>query len=104
MIIFIVSPYFVKPYEKENERYSVKIEQLSHSQVELQKFEVDSSANKVFKLKINEYSLNHILDTLFQHERLREDYVINLHFESKKGTSKEDLKKILLEYDKEENQ
>jgi hypothetical protein len=30
--------------------------------------------------------------------------VINLHFESKKGTSKEDLKKLLLEYDKEENQ
>jgi hypothetical protein len=48
--------------------------------------------------------LNHVLDTLFQHERLLEDYVINLHFESKKGTSKEDLKKLLLEYDKEENQ
>jgi|LakMenE01Jun11ns_1017448.scaffolds.fasta_scaffold9888485_1 hypothetical protein len=104
MLIFIVSPYFFKPYVKENESYSVKIEQLSYSQVELQKFEVDSSANKVFKLKINEYSLNHVLDTLFQHERLLEDYVINLHFESKKGTSKEDLKKLLLEYDKEENQ
>ena len=104
MLIFIVSPYFFKPYVKENESYSVKIEQLSYSKVELQKFEVDSSANKVFKLKINEYSLNHVLDTLFQHERLLEDYVINLQFESKKGTSKEDLKKLLLEYDKEENQ
>lgn len=104
MLILFVSPYFVKPYVKENESYSVKIEHLSFSKVELQRFEVDSSANKVFKLDIKEYSINHILDTLFQHERLLDDYVINLHFESKKGTSKEELKKLLLEYEKEENQ
>ena len=82
----------------------MKIEHLSFSKVELQRFEVDSSANKVFKLDIKEYSINHILDTLFQHERLLDDYVVNLHFESKKGTSKEELKKLLLEYEKEKNQ
>ena len=104
MLILIIIPYFEQPYVKENENYTVKIEDLSFSKVELQKFEVDSSAGKVFNLKINEYSINHILDTLFQHERLLEDYVINFHFESEKGTSKEELKKLLLEYDMEENQ
>jgi hypothetical protein len=104
MLIFLVSPYFVKPFVKKNDNYSVKIESLSFSKVELQRFEVDSSANKVFKLDIKEYSINHILDTLFQHERLLDDYVVNLHFESKKGTSKEELKKLLLEYEKEKNQ
>jgi hypothetical protein len=58
----------------------------------------------MYKAEIKEYSINHILDSLYQYKRNREDHLINIKLESQKGLTKEEFKVLLLEYDKNELQ
>ena len=69
-----------------------------------QKFQIDSTSNRIFKIDIEEYSFNHILDSLYQFERNKEDILINMKLESKKGITKEELKELLSDYEKSELQ
>lgn len=101
-VIPVLISFLEKPYAKENDNYSLRIKYINYNNKNSQKFEIDSSSNKIFKVEINEYSINHILDSLFQHKRNKEDHLINIHLKSEKGISKKNLKKVLLDYDKEE--
>jgi membrane protease YdiL (CAAX protease family) len=100
----LITSIFEKPYEKVTEKYTLKIEYLNYSTKKSQKFEIDSISGKMFKAEIEEYSINHILDYLYQYKRERNDYLVNIKLESQKGLTKEDFKVLLLEYDKNEIQ
>lgn len=96
----LISSIFEKPYEKVTESYTLKIEYLNYNTNKLQKFEIDTSTSKIFKAEINEYSINHVLDSLYQFKRKRDDCLVNIEFQSKNGIDKEKLQKLLLEYAK----
>ena len=101
-IIPILISLFEKPYELSNNDLNLKIEYLNYNSNIQQKFQIDSTSNRIFKIDIKEYSFNHILDSLYQYERNEEDILINIKFESKKGITKEELKKLLSDYEKSE--
>jgi membrane protease YdiL (CAAX protease family) len=103
-IIPIIISIFEKPYERTTDDYVLKIEYLNYNISNQQKFQIDSTSNEIFKIDIEEYSFNHILDSLYQYERNRDDILINLKLESKKGLTKKELKNLLLDYDKSELQ
>lgn len=69
-----------------------------------QKFQIDSTSNRIFKIAIEEYSFNHILDSIYQYERNRDDILINMKMVSEKGMTTEEFKKLLMEYDQNELQ
>lgn len=96
--LMLLGTYFEKPYAKEEAHYTLKIESLAFNTKSGQKFAVEADSGKVYKASIKEYSLNHVLDSLFQYERKAEDQLLNLEVESKDGLSKEELKKELLTY------
>ena len=95
---------FEKPYENSSENHTLIIEYLNYNTNKLQKFQIDSTSNRIFKIAIEEYSFNHILDSLYQFERNKEDVLINMKLESKKGITKEELKELLSDYEKSELQ
>lgn len=95
---------FEKPYENSSENHTLIIEYLNYNTNKLQKFQIDSTSNRIFKIDIEEYSFNHILDSLYQFERNKEDVLINMKLESKKGITKEELKELLSDYEKSELQ
>ena len=101
-IIPIIISIFEKPYERITDDYKLKIEYLNYNTSKPQKFQIDSTSNKIFKIYIKEYSFNHILDSLYQYERKSDDILINMKMESKKGITKEELKKLLSDYEKSE--
>lgn len=103
-IVPIILLVFEKPYERITEDYTLKIENLYYNTSKPQKFVIDSGSNEIYKINIEEYSFNHILDTLFHYERNRDDLLININFESKTGLTKEELKNLLLDFDKSELQ
>jgi membrane protease YdiL (CAAX protease family) len=95
---------FEKPYEKSEKNYTLKIENLRYNTSNRQKFQIDSISNKMFKVDIEEYSINHILDSLYHYNRKRDDCLVNIKLASSKGLTKEEFKVLLLEYDKNELQ
>lgn len=96
--LVLLSSYFEKPYVKEEANYTLKIESLAFNTKNGQQFAVEADSAKFYKASIKEYSLNHVLDSLFQYERKAEDQLLNLELESKDGLSKEELKNELLTY------
>ncbi len=103
-VIPIIISVFEKPYERITDDYALKIEYLNFNTSKPQKFQIDSTSNQIFKIDIEQYSLNHILDSLYQYERNREDILINIKLESKTGLTKEKFKNLLFDYDKNELQ
>lgn len=101
-IVPLIISIFEKPYEKVTKNYTLKIEYLNYSTNKPQSFKIDSISSKIFNAEIEEYSINHILDSLYQYKRKNEDHLINIKLESQKGITKEEFKALLLEYDKEE--
>lgn len=106
LVIGILLPLFLiqfeKPYELNNKNYSVKIEHLAFCDLDKQKREINSKNNIIYKLKFEDYSINHILDSVCNYKNNKEDYLINIELESKKGIDKDKVKNILLKYYKEE--
>lgn len=84
---------------KNEKDYNLKIKEISFNHDGNQLFKIDSSKQKIHSIHISEYSYNHILDSLFNHNRHKNDILIDLNFESKNGIDKNSLKKVLLEYD-----
>ena len=94
--LFIV--FFEKPYTKSVEGYSVQIEYVNYNKRDNQIFEIDSLDGKIYSIYIKEYSINHILDSLNGYKRSKEDYLINIKLNSKKGISSKDVESVLLDY------
>lgn len=103
-ILPLITSFIEQPYEKVTGNYTLKIDYLNYSTIESQKFKIDSIFNTMYKAEIEEYSINHIFDSLYQYKRNREDHLVNIKLESQKGLTKEEFKVLLLEYDKNELQ
>ncbi len=101
ILVPLILIQFAVPYEVNNKDYSVKIEELVFCDLDNQKKEIISENNKIYKLKIEDYSINDILDSVCNYNHTKEDHLINIELESKEGIDKATLKKILLKYYKE---
>ncbi|MGV4438956.1 CPBP family intramembrane glutamic endopeptidase [Ornithobacterium rhinotracheale] len=98
-LIIVCVPFLKNDDFIKNEKdYNLKIKEISFNHDGNQLFKIDSSKQKIHSIHISEYSYNHILDSLFNHNRHKNDILIDLNFESKNGIDKNSLKKVLLEY------
>ena len=99
-VIIIPLIYFSldKPIKESNNTYSIAIEEkLFFEKNKPQYIKIDSSNGKILKIDAQQYSIQHILDTIYAKGKYNvEDEIINIKFNSKKnGISKEDLLQAL---------
>lgn len=90
------------PFIENNKNYSIKIEEkLFFDNDESQFFKINSRNGKINSLNIQQFSIQHILDTLYKKDKYYvDDVLINLNLKSKQGLKKEEFLKILKkEYD-----
>lgn len=98
-IYLLITSSFEKPYSQTTENYDVKIKYFEYNDLEKQKLVVDSSKNRIFRIEANQYSINHLVDSLTNKERKKTDFIIDLKLESKKGITKEEFLDIINKYD-----
>lgn len=97
-LVFYLS--FEKPYKQDNQDFTIEIKQFEYNDLEKQKIDVDSIGSHIFNIESNQYSLNHLVDTIAHGKREKQDIIVNLKFTSKKGVTKERFIEIIEEYDK----
>jgi membrane protease YdiL (CAAX protease family) len=102
VITMYIGQIIEKPYVKEDEYKSVNIKYLSFMSSNEQIFEVDSLNGKIFQVKIQDYTMNHVYDSLLKIERNQEDFLLNLNIDSSKGLSLKEIQEILDQYVKDE--
>jgi len=99
-IIFvpIIESQFLNPYEDITPKYTVKIiEKPFFNKDENQILKIDSLNSKIKKIEIRQYSLQHLLDTLYNKDKYYvDDVLINLDFNSVNYTTKEEFLRILM--------
>ncbi|MCP1994363.1 CPBP family intramembrane glutamic endopeptidase [Flavobacterium sp. HSC-61S13] len=99
ILIFIPINYLESPYEVQKGSYQLYIKQSEYSTGEKQVFTIDSKDNKIYNLSIKEYSINHVLDSLFNIKRNKVDYIIDLKFQCNEGIKKEEFIKVIERYE-----
>lgn len=98
-IYLLITSSFEKPYSQTTEKYDIKIKYFEYNNIEKQKFVIDSSKNRIFRIEANQYSINHLVDSLTNKERKKTDFIIDLKLESKKGITKDEFIDIINRYD-----
>lgn len=91
-----------KPYIEENKNYKISItEKPFYSTNEPQILKIDSADRKIYKIKVNQYSLQNLLDTLYiENKYYVDDVLIKMEYNSKNGmTEKEFIDVLRKEYD-----
>lgn len=91
-----------KPYIEKNENYKISIiEKPFYNLDESQTLKVDSANGKIYNIKLNQYSLQNLLDTLYIKDKYYvDDVLIKMEYNSKKGvTEKEFIDVLRKEYD-----
>lgn len=98
MLFPIVEYQFSKPYVEITEDYKISItEKPFYNKNEIQILKIDSINNKIKKIEIKQYSLQHLLDTLYKKDKCYvDDVLIDLDFIDNEYKTKEEFKKILL--------
>lgn len=96
---------FVEPYTDTNADYSITIEEELFFKKEEQALKIDSSGGKIYKLDVEQFAMQHLLDTLYKkNDYITDDFLINVKFQSEKGvTEKEFLNILQQEYTIEKN-
>lgn len=106
-IVFpLIMNLITKPFIEKADQYTIIItEKAFFDNTQKKNFIIDSSKNQIKKIDINQYSLQKILDTLYQKDKFYvDDVLVNLKYSSQKGLTKEEFLKILLkEYDIQRN-
>lgn len=97
----LVAAVFEKPYTVKTDKYEVQIIYSEYNDLDKQKLIIDSSGNKLFKVESNQFSINHLVDSLTGEKRKKTDFIIDLKLESKKGITKEEFVDIINKYDME---
>lgn len=97
MILMLSFEYFQSPYVDQNEKYTLSIrEKYFYNPDQRQVLKIDSSQGKIYKMEIEQYSFQHLLDTLYQKDKYYiDDVFIKLNLESKKGIDQQELLEIL---------
>jgi membrane protease YdiL (CAAX protease family) len=99
IILFpIVEHQFSKPYLEITEDYKISItERPFFNKNEIQILKIDSINNKIKKIEIKQYSLQHLLDTIYKKDKYYvDDVLIDLDFIDNEYKTKEEFKEILL--------
>lgn len=102
ILIPILFHHFSEPYIEKTEKYHISItEKPFFNKSDKQIFKIDRINKKIIKIKIKQYSLQNILDTLYKKDKYyTDDILINLDFTSKDGITKEEFLNVLgKEYD-----
>lgn len=97
MILMLSFEYFQSPYIDQNEKYTLSIcEKYFYNPDQKQVLKIDSSQGKIYKMEVEQYSFQHLLDTLYQKDKYYiDDVFIKLNLESKKGIDQQELLEIL---------
>lgn len=97
MILMLSFEYFQSPYIDQNEKYTLSIrEKYFYNPDKKQVLKIDSSQGKIYKMEVEQYSFQHLLDTLYQKDKYYiDDVFIKLNLESKKGIDQQELLEIL---------
>ncbi|WP_396160780.1 CPBP family intramembrane glutamic endopeptidase [Flavobacterium sp.] len=99
IILFPIVEYqFSKPYLEITEDYKISItERPFFNKNEIQILKIDSINNKIKKIEIKQYSLQHLLDTIYKKDKYYvDDVLIDLDFINNEYKTKEEFKEILL--------
>lgn len=93
----ILGQQFSKQFIEQTTNYNISISEQSFFNKEKdQVLKVDSLNNKFHKIEIKQFSLQHILDTLyFKDKYYVDDVLINLNYNSKKGMTKDEFLELL---------
>lgn len=106
-IVFPLIMHLIKnPFIEKTDQYTITItEKVFFDNNQKKIYTIDSSKNRIKKIDINQYSLQKVLDTLYQKDKYYvDDVLVNLKYSSQKGLTKEEFLKILLkEYDIQRN-
>ncbi len=87
---------FIEPYTETNADYSITIEEELFFKKEEQALKIDSSGGKIYKLDVEQFAMQHLLDTLYKkNDYTADDSLINLHFESEAGVTEKEFLNIL---------
>ena len=102
----IALPYviyiFTKPYTEQTAEYHISIEEIPFFNTDQKQiFKIDSTQNGLNAVQLKQYSMQHLLDSLYSADRYYvDDVLINLDFKSNKGLQKEAFLEVLKkEYD-----
>lgn len=98
----VVLTIFIKPYTEQSAEYQISIEEIPFfSKGKDQVFKIDSTKNGMQAVHLEQYSLQHLLDSLYSKDKYyMDDVLINLDFKSKTGLKKDAFLEVLKkEYD-----
>lgn len=97
-VIFLLS--VEKPFQQNDQDLSIEIKQFEYNNLESQNLMIDSIGSKIFKVEAKQYSLNHVVDTIANEQRVKTDVIVDLKLTSKKGITKEKFVEIIEDFDK----
>lgn len=97
ILIPLLGSQLIKPYEEVNESYKIKITEKPFYDTNSEQFMlIDSSLGSIKKIKIKQYSIQHLLDTLFNKNTYYvDDVLINLEFTTNDEIDKKEFVEIL---------
>lgn len=97
LIFTILAFAYVSDFTQKTEKYDIKVQnKVFFDKTYSQYLKVDSLNGKINTLKVEQYSLRHLLDTLYgKNKYYLDDVLIDLEFYSKEGTSEVEFIQIL---------
>ena len=87
----------LKPYTEQTSQYKIIIEELPFFvENEQQTFNIDSTQSRIGSVQLRQYSVQHLLDSLYSKDKyFVDDVLINLDFKATKGLKKEEFLEVL---------
>ena len=87
----------LKPYTEQTSQYKIVIEELPFFvENEQQTFKIDSTQSRIGSVQLRQYSVQHLLDSLYSKDKyFVDDVLINLDFKATKGLKKEEFLEVL---------
>lgn len=96
--IFVPINYFESPYDVQDGNFKLYVKASNYSKPNKQLFSIDSLNGKIYHVSVKEYSINHVMDSLFNINRNKSDFIIDLQFKSREGIPKEEFIKLIEVY------
>ena len=87
----------LKPYTEQTSQYKIVIQELPFFvKNEEQTFKIDSTQSRIGSVQLRQYSVQHLLDSLYSKDKyFVDDVLINLDFKATKGLKKEEFLEVL---------
>lgn len=97
IVVPSVQSVFKSPFVQDNKIFSIKIEEkLFFENDQPRYFKMNNKNGKIHTLNIQQFSVQHILDSLYKKDKYYvDDVLINLNLKSKQGLKKEEFLAIL---------